>query len=55
MEKHSADLVVKLCMALFTIFVAYTNMPTFQALLHTFVWTAIVYCILDTLKQWWNE
>ena len=55
MEKHSADLVVKLCMALMAIFIAYTDIPMGLALAHAFVWTAIVYCILDTLKQWWNE
>ena len=55
MEKHSTDLVVKLGIALITIFVSYTDMPTFLALLQALVWTAIVYCILDTLKQWWRE
>lgn len=55
MEKHSADLVVKLCLALVAIFIAYTDIPTALALTHAFVWTAMVYCILDTFKQWWRE
>lgn len=55
MENHTNDLVVKLCMALMAVFIAYTDIPVLLAILHAFVWTAIVYCILDTFKQWWRE